>query len=192
MFELVSALIGGGLAFMAWRAYLARLPEWRRAMVREAERQAEIRRPYQWGGGHVPDTWGLDCSGLVIWCAKAAGFEFHWNSNSILHLAEKVSVPEPGDLALYGPKPDHAVHVRMVVAFDASTGVASCIASEGGDQTTITPAIAAAQKAFVKPVPDHRSPRFLGFRSIASIAEGRRSGALLASAPELDASERWG
>lgn len=122
------------------------------------------------------DSWGLDCSGLIINCAKAAGFVLEWNSGSMWQLLPRVESPQPADVALFGYN-GKAVHVMLVEDYFPAEGRAACIGAQGGDSSTVSPAIAAQMNAYVRRVPDHRKDtRFLGFCSLADIAEGRVSG----------------
>lgn len=182
------AIAGGVLVAVPVIAYLteknaqaAGLGGWRGAMLKEADRQVQLHTPYMWGGGHPGIvSWGLDCSGLVIQCAKVAGFVLEWNSGSMWQLCPHVQVPQPADVALFGYN-NKAVHVTLVEQWFPAEGRAACIGSQGGDASTTSPEIAAEQNAYVRRSPDHRKDtRFLGFCSLADIAEGRRSGKVLA------------
>ena len=65
---------------------------WRQAMLTRADQHVQAKTPYQWGGGHPGIvSWGVDCSGLVIDCAKAAGFVLEWNSGSMWQLLPRVT-----------------------------------------------------------------------------------------------------
>jgi hypothetical protein len=151
---------------------------WRKAMLKRADEHVQAGTLYQWGGGHPvnPDSWGLDCSGLIIDCARAAGFVLEWNSGSMWQLLPRVGQPAPADVALYGYN-DKAIHVTLVERWHPEEGRAEIIGSQGGDSGTTTPEIARQQEAFVRKGTDHRKDtRFMGFCSLADIAEGRRSG----------------
>lgn len=122
------------------------------------------RTPYQWGGGHHGPSWGLDCSGLVLDCAKSAGFDpGAWDSAMMRSQLPVTETPQPGDVALYAPR-----HVVIVESFDRSTGIATIIGANGGDSSTTSPERAAEQDARVKwePTQFYRTG-FQGFRSIA-------------------------
>ena len=175
--------IVGGAGALALLALLARSSKanaseagWREKMLLRANEHVQAQTLYQWGGGHGwVDAYGLDCSGLVIDCCKAAGFVMQFNSDSIWKLCPHVEVPQPADLALYGTAAQ-ATHVTMVEKITPD-GMVAIIGANGGGSATTTPAVARAQNAFVKKVPTHlyRSG-FLGFASLVDIAEGRKSG----------------
>ena len=136
-----------------------------RGLLVEAARSF-LGTPYQWGGGRNPKTdYGLDCSGLVIASARKAGLPLPpatlATSNGWWQALERVEVPLPGDLSLYGA-PSRATHVELVTSFDPSTGLAQTIGANGGDSTTTTPERAAEKHAFVKESTSE-SKRFLGF-----------------------------
>ncbi len=182
------AIVGGSISLAAL-AFLARrrdgttsTPPWRTAAVRRALQHAAAHTPYQWAGGHGAPSWGLDCSGLVNDAAASAGISLGMSSNQMGTELDPVASPLPADLALYG-EAGRAVHVRLVEAFDPSSGVASTIGSEGGDRSTTTPERAAEQGAFVRRVPDHRSPAFLGFRSLAARPRSAKVSPVLWSEP---------
>ena len=159
------------------RSSASNLAPWRKAMLARADEHVKAGTPYQWGGGHAGvDSWGLDCSGLIIDCAKVAGFELEMNSNAIWHNLAHVDTPEPGDVALFGTS-DKAVHIMLVEEWIASEGRAACIGAQNGDVDVTSVEVAESRNAKVMRVPDHRADkRFLGFVSLADIAEGRRAG----------------
>jgi cell wall-associated NlpC family hydrolase len=76
---------------------------------------AQIGVPYVWGG-ESPD--GYDCSGLVQAAYRSAGISVprttqeQWDQDRHLPAATPV---QPGDLVFFGPAPDDATHVGMVV-----------------------------------------------------------------------------
>lgn len=136
----------------------------RAALVEAA--QSFLGTPYQWGGGRNPSTdYGLDCSGLVIASARKAGLPLPpaklATSDGWWKALERVEVPLPGDLSLYGT-PSRAVHVELVTSYDPSTRLAQTIGANGGDSTTTTPERAAEKNACVKESTSE-SKRFLGF-----------------------------
>lgn len=159
--ELVA--LGAGVAAALVTAWaMARGPRWRRQMVACARQHVRDRTPYQWGGGHHGPSWGLDCSGLVLDCARAAGLEpGAWSSRTMAAGLPEVTHPEPGDVAVYAPR-----HVVLVESYDPQTGVAEIIGANGGGPSTTSPEVAEAQGARVRREPTHlyRSG-FLGFRS---------------------------
>ena len=160
----------------ASRAGASNIAPWRKAMLARADEHVKAGTLYQWGGGHAGvNSWGLDCSGLIIDCARAAGFEMEMNSNAIWHALPRVAYPTPGDVALFGSA-QKAVHIMLVEKWYPSEGRAACIGAQNGDVDVTSPEVAQARGAVVKRVPDHRSERFLGFCSLADIAEGRRAG----------------
>lgn len=173
MAPLVLALLGGGLALLASRAF-ALTPPTRRpdssaasgkriAFVEAAFRNLD--EPYQWGGGHSPNTWGLDCSGLVIVSARAAGVPLPPHvvptADGLWEGLEHVETPQIGDLAFYGT--GAAQHVVIMTNWDGTTG--GTIGANGGDRRVLTPEIAHARGAKVSFVDDYRKVRrdFLGF-----------------------------
>ncbi len=157
-------------------------PSWREAMLDRADYHVQNRTLYQWGGGHPGiESWGLDCSGLIIDCASEAGFVFEWNSNSMWQLLPHVAEPEPADVALFGFG-NKAVHVMLVEWWFPQENRAACIGAQGGDATTTTPEIAVQQGAHVRRLSDHRlDKRFLGFASLEEIATGKRDGRVMQS-----------
>lgn len=175
-------IVGGAAAFALF-ALLARSSKaaasevgWRAKMLMRANEHVQAQTLYQWGGGHGwVDAYGLDCSGLVIDCCKAAGFVMQFNSDSIWKLCPHVELPQPADLALYGTD-SHATHVTIVEKVTPD-GMVAIIGANGGGSATTSPEVARAQNAFVKKVPTHLYRQgFLGFASLVDIAEGRRSG----------------
>ena len=145
------AFAGAALLGLVMLARLLALPQWRRQVIERARQHAANRTPYQWGGGHSGPSWGLDCSGLVIDSAKSAGIDVSaYTSSDMKKLWPAIEKPQPGDVALYAPR-----HVVLVESFDPSTGVATIIGANGGTPETISPAVAAAQGAFVRREPTH-------------------------------------
>lgn len=171
----IAAAIGGlgaiGLALLWPRSARAeeQLEPWRRRLLECARGHVQAKTLYQWGGGHgwLGDAeYGLDCSGLVLQCAKQAGVDVWMTSNGMYEQLPPVETPRPGDLALYG-KPDRAWHVRIVEAWHPEEGRAETIGAEGGGPKVTSPERAVVKNAHVRRVPDHRASHFLGFRTLA-------------------------
>lgn len=81
--------------------------------------------PYVWGG---QGPWGFDCSGLVAWAYRQAGYNMPGGSYNQWHQGRFVSYPSPGDVVLYGPGGSQhaAIYIgngRVVQASNPSTGV---------------------------------------------------------------------
>ena len=71
--------------------------------------------PYLWGGRNI---FGIDCSGFVQLCARAAGKALPRDASQQLNEGELVYfLPEiqPGDLAFFGNEDGHIVHVGMML-----------------------------------------------------------------------------
>jgi len=151
------------------RGLPADLEPWRRSLVECARRHVEERTLYQWGGGHHGPSWGLDCSGLIIDCAGAAGFSADgWGSARMWAELPRVDEPQPGDIASYAPR-----HVVLVESWDPATQTATIIGSNGGDSSTTTPERAIEQGAFVRREPTHLYRQtFRGFSSLRPLVEG--------------------
>lgn len=135
----------------------------RQKMVECAQQHVEDRTPYQWGGGHHGPSWGLDCSGLVLDCARKAGIDpGHWDSSKMRDQLPPTDNPQPGDLALYLPR-----HVVLVESFDPFTGIATVIGENGGGPSSTSVEVALKQDARAKREPTHLyRETFVGFRSI--------------------------
>ncbi len=191
---LAAGAVGGLLAWAA-STFLnpeRSLPPWRRAFLALARDYASKPVLYQWGGGRAPSDYGVDCSGLLIRAQQYAASQDTnppplppegqtstvWNQ-----VLAKIAVPQPGDLALYGPAPDHATHVVMVESWNPDTQTAAIIGANGGDKTVTTPDIAQARGAFVRKESTHLyRDGFLGF---ASFDRGNAVQALSFHAPVL-------
>lgn len=71
--------------------------------------------PYLWGGRNI---FGIDCSGFVQLCARAAGKQLPRDASQQVNEGELVYfLPEiqPGDLAFFGNEDGHIVHVGMML-----------------------------------------------------------------------------
>lgn len=71
--------------------------------------------PYLWGGRNI---FGIDCSGFVQLCARAAGKALPRDASQQVNEGELVYfLPEiqPGDLAFFGNEDGHIVHVGMML-----------------------------------------------------------------------------
>lgn len=156
----------------------ARLDPWRAAMLERAAWHLSRATLYQWTGGRGnPDDYGVDCSGLVIDCARAAGFDnVPQTADLMLQKLPEVTSPGPADVALYG-SPLHASHARLVDEYFASEGRASWYGAEGdggpigGGPSVTTPAAAIEARAWVRHGLDHRVRQgFLGFRTLSNLA----------------------
>jgi hypothetical protein len=136
-----------------------------RQQIIECARQHVIdRTPYQWGGGHHGESWGLDCSGLILDCFRKVGIDpGYWDSTKMREELPPVDVPQPGDLALYLPR-----HVVFVESFDPQTGIATIIGENGGGPscTNLERSIELDARAKREPTHLYRDG-FVGFRSIA-------------------------
>lgn len=74
-----------------------------------------LNAPYLWGGRTV---FGIDCSGFVQLCARAAGKQLPRDASEQVKEGELVYfLPEilPGDLAFFGKEDGHIVHVGMML-----------------------------------------------------------------------------
>ena len=77
--------------------------------------QKFLNAPYLWGGRNI---FGIDCSGFVQLCARAAGKQLPRDASQQVNEGELVYfLPEiqPGDLAFFGNEDGHIVHVGMML-----------------------------------------------------------------------------
>lgn len=77
--------------------------------------QKMLGAPYLWGGRTV---FGIDCSGFVQLCARAAGKSLPRDASQQVQEGELVYfLPEiqPGDIAFFGNEDGHIVHVGMML-----------------------------------------------------------------------------
>ena len=77
--------------------------------------QKLLETPYLWGGRSI---FGIDCSGFVQLCARAAGKLLPRDASQQIQEGELVYfLPEiqPGDLAFFGNEEGHIVHVGMML-----------------------------------------------------------------------------
>lgn len=103
---------------------------------------AQLGRPYIWGGkgelvmGAKHPFGGLvfDCSGLVTWCLRQAGYTLRgeYNADRMWHEWQHTDEPQPGDLVLYGEN-NHATHVEIVMPDGRFLGAI------GGGSKTVKP-----------------------------------------------------
>jgi cell wall-associated NlpC family hydrolase len=85
----------------------------RGAQTAIAAAEAQLGKPYQWGGAG-PDT--FDCSGLVSWAWAAAGVYFPHLAQLQYDMTRRVAIADllPGDLVFYGT-PTSVYHVGIYV-----------------------------------------------------------------------------
>ena len=81
--------------------------------------------PYVWGG---QGPWGFDCSGLVSYAFKQAGYNLPSGSSNQYNYGYFVSSPAPGDLVFYGYRGSQHVAIyigngQVVQASNYNTGV---------------------------------------------------------------------
>ncbi len=88
---------------------------------------SKVGAPYVWGG---QGPWGFDCSGLVAWAFRNAGYNMPGGSYNQWYHGRFISYGElqPGDLVFYGPGGSQHVAIyigngNVVQASNYNTGV---------------------------------------------------------------------
>lgn len=93
--------------------------------------------PYLWGGRSI---FGIDCSGFVQLCARAAGKQLPRDASQQVNEGELVYfLPEiqPGDLAFFGNEDGHIVHVGMMLDTERIIHASSKVRIDYLDQSGI-------------------------------------------------------
>ena len=93
--------------------------------------------PYLWGGRSI---FGIDCSGFVQLCARAAGKQLPRDASDQVQEGELVYfLPEiqPGDLAFFGNEDGHIVHVGMMLDTERIIHASGKVRIDYLDQTGI-------------------------------------------------------
>lgn len=124
--------------------------------------ELQINKPYVWGG-NGPDV--FDCSGLVWFLLKQAGYAGFENDHNCAHLWDKlkhIDEPKVGDLAFYGAGKNLITHV-MIYWDKCGKMLGAC----GGNSDVTSVEIAKKKGARVRfrDTPFYR-PDFLGFRKL--------------------------
>lgn len=104
-------------------------------MVEFAQKLLEA--PYQWGGRSI---FGIDCSGFVQLCARAAGKLLPRDASEQVKEGELVYfLPEiqPGDLAFFGNEDGKIVHVGMMLDTERILHASGQVRIDYLDQTGI-------------------------------------------------------
>ena len=93
--------------------------------------------PYLWGGRSI---FGIDCSGFVQLCARAAGKQLPRDASQQVQEGELVYfLPEilPGDLAFFGNEEGHIIHVGMMLDTERIIHASGRVRIDYLDQTGI-------------------------------------------------------
>ena len=104
-------------------------------MIEFAQKLLDV--PYLWGGRTLL---GIDCSGLVQLCARAAGKLLPRDASQQVHEGELVYfLPEiqPGDLAFFGNEDGKIVHVGMMLDSERIIHASGQVRIDFLDQTGI-------------------------------------------------------
>ena len=99
--------------------------------------QKMLGAPYLWGGRSV---FGIDCSGFVQLCARAAGKQLPRDASQQVQEGELVYfLPEiqPGDLAFFGNEEGKIVHVGMMLDTERIIHASGQVRIDYLDQTGI-------------------------------------------------------
>lgn len=151
--------IGGGVAAVGMVVSVVKRKQ--AAAVGEqivAKLKSVLGTPYIWGSRDPAK--GLDCSGAVVWSLRSLGLEpksFNSTAAGMKKDSSYVLIPQPGDLAFYGPFLGDVSHV-MVYAGDGLV-----IGASGGGPSTTTVAAAKAKNAAVKVLPVNYRDDFRGY-----------------------------
>lgn len=111
-----------------------------------SELQTLIGTPYIWGGKNPQKAGGLDCSGAVTYVLAKLDLVppgYIRNADQLFREAERILLPQAGDLAFYGTSADVS-HVMVVV------GDGRVLGATGGGRSTTSTEIAKKQGAEIK------------------------------------------